>query len=200
MSFNTKKDNKFFKENETLGHKNFLLDSDDAEDIWGRPTTKWFKDKDENGKYTDKETVYAEITAKADAEFNEPTTQCDICEALGEKTSAKVVEVYVNGAKTTTEAKALAETYKATETKAKVGEQGRIAEYYKVDGGYRSSSTPISPRSPTLSRRRPTARATSPVTTACSSPSGTMLITRPPPAPSMLRVTTMPRTLTFSFT
>ena len=137
VSFNTKKDNKFFKENETLGHKNFLLDSDDAEDIWGRPTTKWFKDKDENGKYTDKETVYAEITAKADAEFNEPTTQCDICEALGEKTSAKVVEVYVNGAKTTTEAKALAETYKATETKAKVGEQGRIAEYYKVDGGYR---------------------------------------------------------------
>ena len=137
VSFDTKKDNKFFKENETLGHKNFLLDSDDAEDIWGRPTTKWFKDKDENGKYTDKETVYAEITAKADAEFNEPTTQCDICEALGEKTSAKVVEVYVNGAKTTTEAKALAETYKATETKAKVGEQGRIAEYYKVDGGYR---------------------------------------------------------------
>ena len=137
VSFDTKKDNKFFKENETLGHKNFLLDSDDAEDIWGRPTTKWFKDKDENGKYTDKETVYAEITAKADAEFNEPTTQCDICEALGEKTSAKVVEVYVNGAKTTTEAKALAETYKATETKAKVGEQGQIAEYYKVDGGYR---------------------------------------------------------------
>ena len=40
VSFDTKKDNKFFKENETLGHKNFLLDSDDAEDIWGRPTTK----------------------------------------------------------------------------------------------------------------------------------------------------------------
>ena len=137
VSFDTKKDNKLFKENETLGHKNFLLESDDAEDIWGRPTTKWFKDKDENGKYTAKETVYAEITAKADAEFHEPTTQCDICEALSEKTSAKVVEVYVNGDKTSAEAKKLAETYKATETKATAGEQGRISEYYAVDGGYR---------------------------------------------------------------
>ena len=132
VSFDTKKDNKFFKENETLGHKNFLLEDDDANDIWGRPTTKWFKDKNEDGKYTKSETVYAEITAKADAEFHEPTTQCDICEALGEKTSAKVVEIYTNGERATA-----ANTYKATETKAKVGEQGQIAEYYKVDGGYR---------------------------------------------------------------
>ncbi len=132
VSFNGKKDGKIFKENETLGHKNFLLEDDDANDIWGRPTTKWFKDKNEDGKYTKSETVYAEITAKADAEFHEPTTQCDICEALGEKTSAKVVEIYTNGERATA-----ANTYKATETKAKVGEQGQIAEYYKVDGGYR---------------------------------------------------------------
>ena len=137
VSFDTKKDGKFFKENETLGHKNFLLEDDDANDIWGRPTTKWFKDKNEDGKYTAKETVYAEITAKADAEFHEPTTQCDICEALSEKTSAKVVEAYVNGSTATADVKDLLTTYKATETKAKVGEQGQIAEYYKVDGGYR---------------------------------------------------------------
>ena len=117
----------------TLGYKNFKLVSGDDEDIWGRPTTVWAKDANKNGTYDEKDTtVYATIVATPDASFHEPTTQCDICEALGEKTSAKVVEIYTNGVKATA-----ANTYKATETKAKVGEQGQIAEYYKVDGGYR---------------------------------------------------------------
>ena len=129
-----KKTDKLVKANSSLGYKNFKLVSGDDSDIWGRPTTVWVKDANDNGEYDAKKdtTVYATIVATPDASFNEPTAQCEICSALGEKTSAKVVEIYTNGVKATA-----ANTYKATETKAKVGEQGQIAEYYKVDGGYR---------------------------------------------------------------
>ena len=129
-----KKTDKLVKANSSLGYKNFKLVYGDDSDIWGRPTTVWVKDANDNGEYDAKKdtTVYATIVATPDASFNEPTAQCEICSALGEKTSAKVVEIYTNGVKATA-----ANTYKATETKAKVGEQGQIAEYYKVDGGYR---------------------------------------------------------------
>ena len=129
-----KKTDKLVKANSSLGYKNFKLVYGDGSDIWGRPTTVWVKDANDNGEYDAKKdtTVYATIVATPDASFNEPTAQCEICSALGEKTSAKVVEIYTNGVKATA-----ANTYKATETKAKVGEQGQIAEYYKVDGGYR---------------------------------------------------------------
>ena len=133
VSFNTKKDNKFFKENETLGYKNFKLASDDGADAWGRPTTVWFKDADKDLKYDDSETVYATIVATPDASFNVATSQCDICEALGEKKEAKVVEAYNNGKAD----KTLLETYKATATKAMVGAQGRQIEVYEVKDGYR---------------------------------------------------------------
>ncbi len=109
----------------TLAKKNFNLDSKDSEDKWGRPSTKWYNTK------TSK--TYAEVVATPDASYNVATAQCDICSALGEKTSAKIVETYTNGVKSTA-----AKTYKATATKAMVGAQGEQIEFYELkDGGYR---------------------------------------------------------------
>ena len=109
----------------TLAKKNFNLDSKDSEDEWGRPSTKWYNTK------TSK--TYAEVVATPDASYNVATAQCDICSALGEKTSAKIVETYTNGVKSTA-----AVTYKATATKAMVGAQGEQIEFYELkDGGYR---------------------------------------------------------------
>ena len=109
----------------TLAKKNFNLDSKDSEDKWGRPSTKWYNTK------TNK--TYAEVVATPDASYNVATAQCDICSALGEKTSAKIVETYTNGVKSTA-----AKTYKATATKAMVGAQGEQIEFYELkDGGYR---------------------------------------------------------------
>ena len=108
----------------TLGQKNFNLASKDSEDEWGRPSTKWYNSK------TSK--TYAEVVATPDASYNVATAQCDICSDLGEKTSAKIVETYTNGVKSTA-----AETYKATATKAMVGAQGEQIEFYEVKDGYR---------------------------------------------------------------
>ena len=109
----------------TLAKKNFNLDSKDSEDKWGRPSTKWYNTK------TSK--TYAEVVATPDASYNVATAQCDICSALGEKTSAKIVETYTNGVKSTA-----AKTYKATATKAMVGAQGEQIEFYQnKDGDYR---------------------------------------------------------------
>ena len=129
-----KKTDKYVKANSSLGYKNFKLASDDGADAWGRPTTVWFKDADKDLKYDDSETVYATIVATPDASFNVATSQCDICEALGEKKEAKVVEAYKNGKAD----KTLLETYKATATKAMVGAQGEQIEFYQnADGDYR---------------------------------------------------------------
>ena len=108
----------------TLAKKNFNLDSKDSEDEWGRPSTKWYNTK------TSK--TYAEVTDTPVATYNVATAQCDICTALGEKTSAKIVETYTNGVKSTSPV-----TYKATATKAMVGAQGEQLEYYEVKDGYR---------------------------------------------------------------
>ena len=116
----------------SIGYKNFKLASDDSEDAWGRPTTKWYKDSDKDLKYDSDETVYAEITATPDASFNVETSECDICEALGVKKTTTVVDTYTNGKLDTKDV-----TYTATATKAMVGAQGQQLEYYKVDGGYR---------------------------------------------------------------
>ena len=133
-----KKTDKLVKANSSLGYKNFKLASDDGADAWGRPTTVWFKDADKDLKYDDSETVYATITATPDAAFHVATSQCDICEALGEKKEAKIVEAYVNGVDDSAVDKALLETYKATATKAMVGAQGEQIEFYQnADGDYR---------------------------------------------------------------
>ena len=130
-----KKTDKLVKANSSLGYKNFKLVSGNDSDDWGRPVTVWAKDANDNGEYDVKKdtTVYATIVATPDAAFHVATSQCDICEALGEKKEAKVVEAYNNGKAD----KTLLETYKATATKAMVGAQGEQIEYYKVDGGYR---------------------------------------------------------------
>ena len=117
----------------SLGYKNFKLVSGDGTDDWGRPTTVWAKDANDNAKYDAKDTTeYATVVATADATFNVETSQCDICEALGVKKTTTVVDTYTNGKLDTKDV-----TYTATATKAMVGAQGQQLEYYKVDGGYR---------------------------------------------------------------
>jgi len=108
----------------TLAKKNFYLDSKASEDEWGRPSTKWFNTKTAK--------TYAVVSDTPVATFQEATAQCDICSKLGEKTSAKIVETYTNGVKSTD-----AVSYKSTATKAMVGAQGEQLEYYEVKDGYR---------------------------------------------------------------
>ena len=108
----------------TLAKKNFNLDSKASEDEWGRPSTKWFNSKTAK--------TYAVVSDTPAATFKVATAQCDICSALGEKTSAKIVETYTNGVKSTD-----AVSYKSTATKAMVGAQGEQLEYYEVKDGYR---------------------------------------------------------------
>ena len=108
---------------ESLGYKNFKLDSKDSEDDWGRPATEWTYNTG------DKSTL---VVDKAAASFQVETSQCDICEALGEKKNATIVDTYTNGVLDTKDV-----TYTATATKAMVGAQGQQLEYYEVDGGYR---------------------------------------------------------------
>ena len=130
-----KKTDKLVKANSSLGYKNFKLVSGDGADAWGRPTTVWAKDANDNGEYDAKKdtTVYATIVATPDASFNVATTQCDICEALKEKKSATIVDTYTNGVLDTKDA-----TYSATETKKTVGAQGEQIEFYQnADGDYR---------------------------------------------------------------
>ena len=119
----SKADSKLFKDNETLGHKNFKLTPKDDSDDWGRPATTW------EYNVGDKSTT---VVDKPDASFNVATTECDICAALGIKKSADVVEIYTNGVKKGTD------TLTATETKAKLGAQGQHIEFYEnKDGDYR---------------------------------------------------------------
>ena len=135
-----KKTDKYVKANSSLGYKSFKLVFGDGTDNWGRPTTIWAKDANDNGEYDAKKdtTKYATIVATPDAAFHVATSQCDICEALGEKKEAKIVEAYVNGVNDSAAAKALLETYKATATKAMVGAQGEQIEFYQnKDGDYR---------------------------------------------------------------
>ena len=132
-----KKTDKLVKANSSLGYKNFKLVSGDGSDDWGRPTTVWAKDANDNGEYDAKKdtTVYATVVATPDAAFHVETSQCDICEALGEKKEAKIAEVYVNGVNDSKAAKDLIETYKATATKAMVGAQGEQIEFYELKSG-----------------------------------------------------------------
>ena len=119
---------------ESLGYKNFKLVSGEGTDAWGRPTTVWAKDANDNAKYDAKDTTeYATVVATADASFNVETSQCDICDALGVKKTTTVVDTYTNGVLDTKDV-----TYTATATKAMVGAQGEQIEFYQnADGDYR---------------------------------------------------------------
>ena len=136
VGLNGDKDGKTFKNNVSIGTKNFGLDYTNTEnDIWGRPTKVWFDATDTNdGKYKDgTSTVYATIAATPDATFNVATSECDICEALGVKKTTTIVEKYTNGTPDLKYNKDIV----ATVTKATLGEQGQQIEFYEVKGGYR---------------------------------------------------------------
>ena len=118
------KNGNIFKNNISLGKKNFDLTSKDDNDIWGRPATTW------EYNVGDKSTT---IVAKPDAAFNVATSECDICEALGVKKTTTILEKYTNGTPDLKYNKDIVPTV----TKATLGEQGQITEYYKVKDGYR---------------------------------------------------------------
>ena len=136
IGLNGDKEGKIFKNNVSIGMKNFGLDYTETEnDIWGRPTKVWFDaSKTKDGKYKDgTSTVYATIVATPDATFNVATSECDICEALGVKKTTTIAEKYTNGTPDLKYNKDIV----ATVTKATLGEQGQQIEFYKVKGGYR---------------------------------------------------------------
>ena len=119
----SKNDSKLFKDNETLGHKNFELTPHDINGTYGRPATKWTYNVG-----NEKTTVYD----KPVATYTEKVSACDLCKDLNEKTSAKVVESWTDGVKST----AAAVTYKASDTSTKLGAQGQLLEVYENEDDY----------------------------------------------------------------
>ena len=70
IGLNGDKEGKIFKNNATLGYKNFGLICGEDEDEWGRPTKVWANDVNESGKYeSGKDSEYAIIAYKADEPF-----------------------------------------------------------------------------------------------------------------------------------
>ena len=122
VSFNGKADGKTFKDNETLGHKNFELDSKADHGDYGRPTTKWTYNCGNT-----KTVIYD----KPLVTYHEAVSACDLCKDLSEKKEAKAVETWTDGVKSTT-----AVTYKATDTKTELGAQGQLVEVYANDDDY----------------------------------------------------------------
>ena len=116
VGLNGDTDNKLFKNNVTLGKKNFELEKDDKTiDEFGRPTITW------NYNTGDKETV---IAVKPLATYTEPAKNCDIYADSGLKKD-KVLDVYTNSEKKDG-------TYTVADNKndASVTEQGRLTEVY----------------------------------------------------------------------
>ena len=126
VSFNGKADGKTFKDNETLGHKNFDLEAKPDHGTYGRPTTKWTYN------CGDKKTV---IYDKPVATYTEEFKPCDLCKDLSEKKEAKVTVAYVDGVETSAAAKAYVDTFKATDTKTALGAQGQLVEVYENEKG-----------------------------------------------------------------
>ena len=67
--------------NNSLGEKNFKLDSAKSSDKWGRPATKWTYN------VGDKSTL---VVAKADASYTTKVDECDIAKDLGITSSKKI--------------------------------------------------------------------------------------------------------------
>ena len=122
VSFNGKDDGKTFKNNISLGMKNFELDSKPDHGDYGRPTTKWTYN------VGDTKTV---IYDKPLVTYTEAVSACDLCKDLSEKKEAKAVETWTDGVKSTT-----AVTYKSTDTKTELGAQGQLVEVYANDKDY----------------------------------------------------------------
>ena len=101
--------------NNSLGEKNFKLDSAKSSDKWGRPATKWT--------YTtgDKATTFVE---KPDLTYTKAVTECDVAHDAGLKVDTAYT-LYVNGQKQPT-----TYTVNLTDTVTKMGAQGRLVEVY----------------------------------------------------------------------
>ena len=117
VGLNGDKDNKLFKNNITLGEKNFELKKDDkTADKFGRPTITW--------KYNtgDEETV---IAVKPLATFTEPAKNCEVYDESGLAKNTKL-DVYTNSEKKDG-------TYVIADNKedSKQAMQGRLTEVYK---------------------------------------------------------------------
>ena len=107
----------------SLGEKNFKLASAAASDKWGRPATKWT--------YTtgDKATTFVE---KPDLTYTKAVTECDVAHDAGLKVDTAYTLI-VNGQTASTKY-----TVNLTDTKTKMGEQGRLTEVYDMgSAGYR---------------------------------------------------------------
>ena len=126
VSFNGKADGKTFKDNETLGHKNFDLTDNATNGTYGRPATKWTYNCGDKST-----TVYDKPVATYTEEFK----PCDLCKDLSEKKEAKVTVAYVDGVNTSADAKAYVDTFKATDTKTALGAQGQLVEVYENEKG-----------------------------------------------------------------
>ena len=99
----------------SLGEKNFKLASAAAADKWGRPATKWT--------YTtgDKATTFVE---KPDLTYTKAVTECDVAHDAGLKVDTAYTLI-VNGQTASTKY-----TVNLTDTKTKMGAQGRLFEVY----------------------------------------------------------------------
>ena len=126
VSFNGKADGKTFKDNETLGHKNFDLTGKPTNGTYGRPATKWTYNCGDKST-----TVYDKPVATYTEEFK----PCDLCKDLSKKKEAKVTVAYVDGVDTSAAAKAYVDTFKASDTKTALGAQGQLVEVYENEKG-----------------------------------------------------------------
>ncbi len=100
----------------SLGEKNFKLASAAAADKWGRPATKWT--------YTtgDKATTFVE---KPDLTYTKAVAECDVAHDL-DLSADTAYALIVNGQTASTKY-----TVNLTDTKTKMGAQGRLFEVYK---------------------------------------------------------------------
>ena len=99
----------------SLGEKNFKLDSAKSSDKWGRPATKWTYNTG------DKATTFVE---KPDLTYTKAVTECDVAHDAGLKVDTAYT-LYVNGQK-----RPATYTVNLTDTKTKMGAQGRLFEVY----------------------------------------------------------------------
>ena len=99
----------------SLGEKNFKLASAAASDKWGRPATKWTYNTG------DKATTFVE---KPDLTYTKAVTECDVAHDAGLKADTAYTLI-VNGQPASTKY-----TVNLTDTKTKMGAQGRLFEIY----------------------------------------------------------------------
>ena len=99
----------------SLGEKNFKLDSKDTADKWGRPGTLWTYNTG------DKKTT---VIDKPDVSYTKAVAECDVAHDAG-LTADTAHFLYVNG-----KVQSAKYTVNLTDTTTKMGAQGRLVEVY----------------------------------------------------------------------